>query len=60
MRPKSKTPAGKAGASRVQLGGCSQIPLTFMRPAAQLPHLIALHLGAEALAMLAIAGGAHV
>jgi hypothetical protein len=58
MPQTSKTPPNKGGASRDQLPGCSLFSFTFTRPAAQLPRLIALHLGAETLAALAfVAGG---
>lgn len=57
MSPKSEAPAG-AGATRDKLAGIAQFPSTFTRPAAQLPRLIALHIGAEMLAAIAfVAGG---
>lgn len=56
-----EAPAGKAGAARDKLAGGSRISSTFTCPAAQLPRLIALHLGAETLAALAlfVGGQAH-
>ncbi|OYU37045.1 hypothetical protein [Novosphingobium sp. PASSN1] len=53
MLPKNEAPAG-AGATRDKLAGGSHFSSTFTRPAAQLPRLIALHLGAETLAALAL------
>lgn len=57
MPRKSEAPAA-TGATRNKLASGSAFPSTFTRPAAQLPRLIALHLGAEMLAAIAfVAGG---
>lgn len=53
MPHKCEAPAGKAEATRNKLTGGSSFSSTFTRPAAQLPRLIALHIGAETLAALA-------
>ena len=60
MPHKCEAPAA-TGATRDKLAGDARFPLTFTQPAAQLPRLIALHLGAETLAALAliVGGQAH-
>lgn len=58
MPPKNEAPA-EAGASCDKLAGGAHFLSTFTRPAAQLPRLIALHIGAETLAALAFAAGGH-
>lgn len=60
MPHESEAPAAMnaTGATRDKLAGGSRICSTFTRPAAQLPRLIALHIGAETLAAIAfVAGG---
>lgn len=61
--PKRETPAGAilAGASRNSCGGWLQFPDNLPHGLAQLPPLIALHLGGELIATIAAAlllGGA--
>jgi len=61
MGQKCKTTAGKAVASRDRFGGWSQIPDNLPGTLAQLPPLIALHLGGELIATIGAAlvfGGA--
>ena len=60
MPSKNEAPA-EAGATCDKLAGGAHFLSTFTRPAAQLPRLIALHIGAETLAALAlfVGGQAH-
>jgi len=58
MPHKCEAPAA-TGATRNKLAGGSAALSTFARPAVQLPRLIALHIGAETLAALALVAGGH-
>lgn len=63
MAAHMQNPGVQAGASRNQLGGWLHITDTLATELAQpptMPRLIALHLGVEALAVIAMGSPAHV